>query len=205
MNRILYLGAAALSALSLAACNQQEAQEANPGQTGPVNAAQDAMSGPVGQTSAATLGNTTEGFATNAAISDMYEIQAGQIAQTKASSADVKNFGKMLVDAHTKTTAELKPLAAAANVTLPAELDQRRKGLIDNLNAASAADFDKVYLDQQAAAHEEALTLFKAYADGGDDAGLKAFATKTQPALQEHLDRARALQGAGAATPPAAK
>jgi len=205
MNRILYLGAAALSALSLAACNQQEAKEASPGQTGPVNAAQDATSAAVGQTSASTLGNTTEGFATGAAVSDMYEITAGKIAQTKASSADVKAFASMLVDAHTKTAGELKPLAAAANVTLPAELDQRRKGLIDNLNAATAADFDKVYLNQQAAAHEEALTLFKAYADGGDNAGLKAFAAKTQPALRGHLGRARALQGGGAATPPAAK
>src|SRR5690606_10898555 len=68
MNRILYLGAAALSALSLAACNQQEAKEASPGQTGPVNAAQDATSAAVGQTSASTLGNTTEGFATGAAV-----------------------------------------------------------------------------------------------------------------------------------------
>jgi putative membrane protein len=201
MYRKLFIGAAALSALAVAACGQQDAQDANPGQSAPVNAAQDAMSAPVGQTSAATLGNTTEGFATNAAMSDMYEVQAAKIAQAKASSADVKAYAKMLEDAHTKTTAELKPLAAAANVTLPAELDQRHKGLIDNLNAAAAADFDKTYLDQQRAAHEEALTLFKTYADGGDDAGLKAFATKTQPALQEHLDKANALQTG--ATPPA--
>lgn len=197
MNRLLFMGAAALSALTLAACNQQEA---NPGQSEPVNAAQDATSAAVGQTSAATLGNTTEGFATSAAISDMYEVEAGKLAQTKASSPDVKAYAKMLVDAHTKTTAELKPLAAAANVTLPAALDERRKGLIDNLNAASAADFDKTYLAQQSAAHEEALTLFKSYGDSGDDAGLKAFAVKTQPALQEHLDKAKALETAANST-----
>ena len=79
-------------------------------------------------------------------------------------------------------------------------MDQRRKGMIDNLKAASDADFDKVFLTQQVAAHEEALTLHRGYADNGDEAGLKGHAGKVVPKIQAHLDKAKQLaQAAGAA------
>ncbi|MFN4177631.1 DUF4142 domain-containing protein [Phenylobacterium sp.] len=199
MTRALLICAAAASALAVAACNRQEPA----GQTKPVNAAQDAVGSAVGQMSASTLGaNTTEGFVSNAAISDMYEIQAGQMAQQTGRSADVKAFGKMMVADHTAMSNEMKPLAQAAGQTVPATLDERRKGMLDNLTAASGADFDRVYLAQQEAAHEEALTLMRGYADGGDNAELKALAQKAIPKIQAHLDRVNQIQAAAA---PAAK
>jgi putative membrane protein len=204
MTRVFLIATAAVSALALAACNRQEAatNDANPGQSEPVNAAQDAVGAAVGQTSAATMGaNTTGGFVTAAATSDMYEIQAGQMAQQKAQSAGVKAFGKQMVTDHTAMSNELKPLAQKAGAAIPTELDQRRKGMIDNLTAASGADFDKVYLAQQEAAHEEALTLLKGYADSGDNAELKALAQKAIPKVESHHQKAEQLQTQGGAAP----
>ncbi|RAK56449.1 DUF4142 domain-containing protein [Phenylobacterium deserti] len=205
MKRAFVLTAAAVAALSLAACNKAEntadnagdaAANMNPGQTQPVNAAQDAVGAAVGQVSASTMGaNATGPFVTNAAMGNMYEIEAGRMAQERAQSADVKAFGKMMVTDHTALTNEMKPLIQAAGQTAPAELDQRRKGMLDNLRAASGADFDRVYLTQQVAAHEETLTLMQGYAQNGDDAGLKGAAAKAAPKVQAHLERARALQG----------
>ena len=212
MKHKLTLAAAAVSALALTACNRQDGSAANtsatgmaanPGQSAPVNAAQDAVGGAVGQTAAATVGSRDTGaFVENAARSDMYEIQAGQLAQQKAKSADVKAFGKMMVTDHTTLTNEMKPLINKAGLTPPTSLDERRQGLIDNLKAASAQDFDKTYMNQQAAAHEEALTLMEGYAQNGGNADLKAAAAKAAPKVQAHLERARTLQsqlGGGAA------
>ena len=69
---------------------------------------------------------------------------------------------------------KLKALAPteAAGTVLPTALDERRKGLIDNLNAASAGDFDRVWLTQQVAAHNEALTLLNGYKDTAATPGL---------------------------------
>lgn len=203
MKRALVFAAVAAAALNLAACQKKDAQP-NPNEPGTgsdaVNAAQDATSAAVGATSAATVGQvSTDAFVTNAAISDMYEIQAGEIAQKKGQSADVKAFGKMMVTDHTAMSNEMKPLVAAAGKQPPAGLDERRKGLIDNLNAASAGEFDKVYLDQQEAAHEEALTLMKGYAEKGDGLGLKDAASKAVPKVQAHLDRVKQLKAAPAA------
>lgn len=199
MTRTL-LFAAAATALSLAACQKTDNPPAttDAGTTNEaVNAAQDATGAAVGAVAANTLGTVdTDAFVANAAISDMYEIEAGKIAQTRARSADVKAFGKLMVTHHTAMSNELKPLITAAGKTPPAGLDERRKGMIDNLNAASPADFDKVYLSQQEAAHNEALDLMKGYAERGDDAGLKAGAGKAAPKVQEHLDKVKALRAA---------
>lgn len=200
MKTPLLFVAAAAAALSLAACQKKDNPPAtvDAGTTNSaVNAAQDATSAAVGAVSANTAGAmSTDAFVTNAAMSDMYEIEAGKIAQARAKSAGVEAFGKQMVTDHTAMTNEMKPLITAAGKTPPTGLDERRKGLIDNLNAASAADFDKVYLSQQEAAHTEALDLMKGYADHGDDAGLKAAASKAVPKIQAHLDKVKALQAA---------
>jgi putative membrane protein len=200
MKTFALFAAAAATALTLAACQKKDAQPdpADPGTSNAaVNAAQDATGAAVGQVSANTMGAmSTDDFVTNAAISDMYEIEAGKIAEKKGQSADVKAFGKMMVADHTKMSNEMKPLVAAAGKTLPTGLDERRKGMIDNLNAATGADFDKAYLSQQEAAHGEALDLMKGYADRGDDAGLKAGAAKAVPTIQAHLDKVKSLQAA---------
>jgi putative membrane protein len=57
----------------------------------------------------------------------------------------------------------------------------------------SGADFAREYRSIQVSAHKSAVSLFQRYADGGDDAKLKAWAAKTLPALQHHLEMAEAL------------
>jgi len=199
MNRAFLLTAAAAAALSLTACNKPASTPAPPPAaetaTNATNAAQDAVGAAVGQTSAATLGSHDTGaFVSNASQSDMYEIQAGGIAATRAKNADVKAFGKSMVTQHTAMSNEMKPLITAAGQTPADKLDERRQGFLDNLKSAADADFDKTYIDQQVAAHGEALTLMQGYADGGSDAGLKAGAAKAVPKVQTHLDKAKAIQ-----------
>ena len=205
MKRALMLTVAAAAALSLAACQKKEAnnpnasegaQTGNPGQTQPVNEAQDKTGAAVGALSANTVGSmSTDEFVSNASQSDMYEIQAGQIAQQRSKNPDVKAFAAMMVKDHTAMSNEMKPLIAAAGQKPSPDLDQRRKGFLDNLKGASAADFDKTYIDQQVAGHQEALDLMKGYSDKGSDAGLKGGASKALPKIQEHLDKANQIQG----------
>jgi putative membrane protein len=206
MKTSLLLTAAIASGLSLAACSKKTDSTGagypgnataalNPGQSQPINQAQDATGAAVGATSASTLGSHDTGaFVDNAGQGDMYEIQAAKIAVEKTANPDVKAFATMMITDHTALSKEMEPLVAKAGKSAPAELDQRRKGFLDNLRAAGPADFDKTYIDQQVAAHDEALTLMKGYADHGDDPGLKRAAARTAPKVQAHLDKAKAIQ-----------
>ena len=170
---------AAASAL-LAACGEQD----------PVNATQDAASVPVGQTSAMTLGaNTVDGYITSAAMGDMYEIRAAEMALERSQNA----LAQLILDDHTAASEALQGIVQSQQieVQMPAELDERRQGLLDNLRDAD--NFDEVFIDQQVAAHQEALTLHKGFADNEDAPELAAHAGNAVPKLEAHLEQARAL------------
>lgn len=182
------------SAALLAACGQGDNAQQNANEA--VNATQDMTSGVVGQTSAATMGaNTVEGFVTNLAVGNMYELQAAEVAQSKSSNAQVKELASMITRDHTSAGDKLKSTAptAAPNVAIPMQLDERRQGLIDNLNAASADDFDKVYLEQQVAAHNETLTLLNGFSDNTDAPALASLARELVQPVTMHRDRAQQL------------
>ena len=88
---------------------------------------------------------STPDFVQKAAMSDMYEVQAGKLAADKGQSDAVKQFGQQMVDAHSKTTEELTSIVKTKNikVDLPPKLDAKHQKLIDDLNSVSAQDFDK--------------------------------------------------------------
>ena len=89
----------------------------------------------------------------------------------------------------------LKAIAptAAPDVALPTALDERRQGMIDNLNAAAPADFDRVFLTQQVAAHNEALTLLNGFKDKTDAPALAAMAMELIPKITMHRDHAKTM------------
>ncbi len=193
-----------LSLIGLGACNKTGGAAKDAADTtnnaaatsSPVVAgAQDATSAVVGQASAATT-LTAAGFVTGAATSDMYEIAAGKIAMRKSTNPAIKKFARQMVHDHSASTAKLKGLLAQPGMTatLPADMDERRKGMINNLTLAKPADFDKMYIDQQVAAHNEALTLVNGYASHGDNDGLKGFAAAIAPTVQLHRDMAKQIE-----------
>lgn len=138
---------------------------------------------------------STPDFVQQVAMSDLYEVEAGKIAAAKGQSDAAKQFGQHMVEAHAQTTAELKGVVEAEkiDVTLPMALDEKHQRMIEDLNAAHDADFDKTYARQQVSAHEKAVDLFSRYADKGDDAVVKAFAAKTLPVIKQHLEEAKKL------------
>jgi putative membrane protein len=136
---------------------------------------------------------STADFVTIAAVSDMFEIESSKLAQQKG-DANSKAFAAKMVADHSKTSAQLKSLAANAKVELPKGLDSSHQGKIDKLNSLNGAEFDDEYDSMQVAAHKDAVSLFERYAKNGDHAGLKAFAAKTLPHLQQHLKMAQELK-----------
>ncbi len=184
MKSTLFTAAALAAAASLAACNQAE----NPGQTEPVNMAQDVAGAATGLAAGARGAVDTDAFLTNAAIGDMYEIESSRLALERSQSAQVKKAAETIIKDHEAASAKLKAIAAGMGKTLPTEMDERRKGMMDNLRAADASSFDDRYLDQQTAAHHEAITMFKGYREMGADATLKAFAAEVTPRLEHHVE-----------------
>ena len=104
--------------------------------------------------------------------------------------------GEYPVEAHTKTSEELKGILASEklDVKLPAEPDKKRAEMLKALADAKPEEFDALYIRQQIKAHTKAEKLFDAYAERGDNPALKQFAANTLPMIQQHLKDARKLQ-----------
>jgi putative membrane protein len=133
-----------------------------------------------------------------AAASDLYEIQSSQAVLQTTKSPDVRRFAQMMIDHHTKTTTDLMAAAKGAGLNAPAPaLDTQQKGMLTSLQAASGAGRDQLYVQQQVAAHEQALALHSAYAQNGDMPALKAAAAKTAPVVKQHLSEIQRIAGAG--------
>jgi len=124
----------------------------------------------------------------------MEEIELSKLALNKATNKEVKDFAQKMVTDHTKASNELKALAGKKKVTLPAELDPAQAAMATSMGRLSGAEIDKEYVDAMVEAHEKDVSLFKAQAENGTDADTKAFATKTLPTLQMHLNMIKGIQ-----------
>ena len=142
----------------------------------------------------ALAADKADDFAQKVAMSDMFEIEAGKLAQDKGTPQQ-KEFGSMMVKDHTKTSTELKSLVSSGKVkaTLPTAHDKSHQSKLDDMKKDSGADFAKAYKKSQVDAHEDAIKLFESYAKNGDVAELKDWAGKTLPALKHHKEQADKL------------
>ncbi len=198
---LLAAAAALLTAASPAALAQTQQQRAlgTQSQTGsppPTDPATPAA----GLGSTATRGDalTAPAFVRAAAASDLYEMEASRLAEQRSQNAEVKRFAQHMLRDHGKTTGELKgmlpQLQGVSAQQMATSLDRQHQALLEQLQGAQGAEFDRLFARQQVQSHQAAVDLFRAYAQSGDDARLKQWASQTLPSLEEHLREAQQLQ-----------
>lgn len=132
-------------------------------------------------------------FMNEAAQGGATEVELGKLAVQKAKDPQVKKFGQMMIDDHTKAGADLKALAAKKNLTLPTGLGSHQS-TVDRLKGLTGADFDKAYVDDMVDDHEDDVAAFQKEADNSSDPDVKAFAAKVLPVVKKHLDAIKAIK-----------
>lgn len=130
-------------------------------------------------------------FAVKAANGGMVEVELAQLAATKATSQEVKTFAQMMMTDHTKANDELKSLATQKNITLPTTMSDESRKDVTRLSELTGTEFDKEYISFMVEDHEDDVESFGKAASDAKDAEIKAFAAKTLPTLQSHLDMAK--------------
>ncbi|MEZ0129294.1 DUF4142 domain-containing protein [Flavobacterium sp. LBUM151] len=125
---------------------------------------------------------------------NLEEIEIGKLAQTKGTNAEVKKFGKMLVDEHTKSASEVSTLAKTKNFTLPTSLTEDGQDKYNKLNEKSGVDFDKKFADMMVDGHEKAIDKIKKAAENAKDADVRQWASNSIPVLTTHLEHAKVLK-----------
>ena len=130
----------------------------------------------------------------NAGAGDVFEIVSGQRALQKSANPAIRNLASELIAHHTGTTNGALAAAAAAGVAPPPpELSPEQKGMIAQLDAVSPTGFDALYLQQQGAAHRQALALHSGYAATGDVPALRTTASTAIPIVRTHIAQIQQL------------
>jgi len=119
-----------------------------------------------------TAGNTantpTSGdkdFVNDMAMGGLGEIELGKLAAQRGLSADVKRFGQMMVDDHTKAGDALKQTASRFDIAWPTAVTDKQRDLQEKLSKLQGAYFDKEYMKAMVDDHSDDVDKLESRVD----------------------------------------
>ena len=123
----------------------------------------------------------------------------GTLASTKGSSADVKDFGRMMAGEHHALREQGQRLATRLSVTPTAPANDMSvsdaQKEMDALTAeAKGKSWDVAYMNFEVTYHKAVLDIATKALGAAQNQELKDLITKAAPVIQKHLDRAVAIQ-----------
>lgn len=132
-------------------------------------------------------------FVTRAANGDMLALAESRLVLERSDDAQIKAVAQRLVDVHTMAEADLEAAASRSGATVPTMLDAAHRTRLAAFQGMSGVALDRAYVGDQAEVHSNALTLYADYMLLGDNAPLKAYATKMIPVAEAQFKAMQAL------------
>ncbi len=146
-------------------------------------------------TARAALPAYDQAFLRAEAQGSAYELAIAQLAQQRASRADVRGYAATVVNDHEAYNGALRELAQAKGVALPPGLTARDRGTLDRLGRLQGAAFDGAFLREARRINDDDVRSFRQEAARTADPDVKAFVTRFVEVDAKHAAAARALAG----------
>ncbi|GAA3276868.1 DUF4142 domain-containing protein [Dactylosporangium vinaceum] len=127
---------------------------------------------------------------------NLAEIAAGNLAQQKGQSQQVKDLGSKFVADHTQLDAATSQTAQALGVALPGSPNSEQQALAARYQAANGTDFDALFIATQMDAHMKAAANGQREISSGSDAQAKKAAQDAAPVINSHHDLLRSAASA---------
>lgn len=179
--------------LAMAACSGNNNPSGNASATPEATETGAATGAPAATESTAASSHAAQ-FLTDVIQTDNAEIRFGGAAETMGSTQAVKDFGKMLVDDHTKHKDKATQIATALNVPVPQGTTADADSEYNMATSMSGTGFDKDFLTAMVKGHQAAIDKFQMEAASSDPAQVTGFAKDSLPTLKKHLAKAQSLQ-----------
>ena len=129
-------------------------------------------------------------FMNRAAQGNLAEIEAGMLADSKATEALVKSFGVQMVADHKAAQSNLEAVATSLAYKLPTAPDSMHKAMTMKLSTMTGRMFDSTYIYAQVKDHEATVNLLNAIIESTELTTLKKYAETSLPTVQMHYNRA---------------
>ena len=128
------------------------------------------------------------------------DIDAGTLAESKSTNAEIRKFGQQMVTGHSGVNKQATDLVTRLKVTPqdnPTSQSLKAGGEknVAHLKSLSGAAFDKAYIDHEVAYHQQVLdAVDKTLIPSAKNDELKALLVKVRPAFVAHLEHAKMVQ-----------
>jgi putative membrane protein len=191
--------AAMLALALLGACRERPRSASDTG-AAPSTPATDTMARPTGMDSAGAAGKLTDpNIVALLDEANKADSSAGALAATKATSSDVKRFARLMMSEHHALRLQGQQLAKKLGVTPAAPANDpvapmAQKETDTLTSTPKGAAFDRLYIDQEVAAHRAVKDLLAQSKESAQNEQLKDLIGKAQPVIDKHLEQAEALQ-----------
>lgn len=123
----------------------------------------------------------------------MFEVAAGKLAATKASTIDVRDFASAEVHDHMLVGAKLKAIASSEGIAIASAPNAEFSAKLHRLSGLSGRSFDAAYLSEMASLHDADGAAFNTEASTGGSAAFRAFGAETHRIVQRHIGAIHAV------------
>jgi putative membrane protein len=133
-------------------------------------------------------------FIQRASSVGLLQAKLGELAEKKATSPAVVEFGKRMVGDYLKANDELKGAAKQAAFPTPNLLREHQQ-VFNRFNGMGRSSFDKAYMTEAVAQQNEQVQLMKQESTGGRVQSLKELAARMLPDMEQRLNLATQTAG----------
>ncbi len=133
-------------------------------------------------------------FLQEAIRGNLAEVKMGELAKGRAQSKDVRDYGQMLVDDHSKANEKAMAVAKSMHFTSPTEPSAKQKQKYDAMAKLSGSQFDSMFMNHMVQDHQEDIAKYTEQAQSGDSSKVTDYAKATLPTLRTHLSKAQAIE-----------
>ncbi len=143
---------------------------------------------------APTITGADQALLVKASQDSLLEVELGREAAKRGSTPEVKAFGEQMIMDHGKVGDELVQLARSKNMGLAPDLDEKGQAELAEVKSLPRDTFDERYATDMRADHESDVKQVRKAKAEAKDADVRAWATRTLPVLEQHLEHVRSIE-----------
>ena len=161
------------------------------GQSG---SSQSQMSSQQGNNGSNQISPSSKQFLEKMAKGSQGEVQLAQMAESKASNQQVKDFAKKLEQDHTQLNQQMQSAFSQYGMSMPQPMTQQQQQLQSRLQNMSGSQFDHAFINAAVKEHTKDVQEVQHHLQTAQNDQVKQLLQQALPVLQQHLQTAKQLQ-----------
>jgi putative membrane protein len=133
-------------------------------------------------------------FVSEAVTRGLAEAEIGKIARERGSSTDVRQFGERMVQYHGENNERMLRILRDQQIEAPSEMTEAQRTQVTRLGRLEGTELDRQYIQQVIENHQSSTELYRRASESDINPELRQFATETLPDIEDHFERALAIQ-----------